>query len=223
MSSFPSASPLSVVVVGRHCAAHAACTSAPADTTASNGGNDELVSDAASMTQRADGSWDVVCKDGRHEVVTLADILADKVCGGAPPITCIQKCAVRYPSGECKAFAPDFCGPASSCAKQCSERYPSGDCKTYAEDFCGPASTCISQCSERYPSGECKTYTADFCGAGAGLSCTKQCSERYPSGECKTYKADFCKTTSPAPTCTKFCAERYPSGECKSYGSDLCQ
>jgi hypothetical protein len=221
MASTTASSRLALLVVGMLGAALAACSSASTDDAAVSG-EDALVSDAASMTQRADGSWDVVCKDGRREVVTTADILADKVCGGAPPIACVQKCAARYNTGACKTPAPDFCGPAATCAKQCSERYNNGECKTYAEDFCGPASTCVTQCSERYNNGTCKTYAADLCGA-SDVACIAQCAERYNNGECKTYKADFCKTTAPAPTCIKVCAERYNDGSCKTYGADLCQ
>jgi hypothetical protein len=222
MASFTSLSRISLVVTGILCAALAACTSAPADDAAVNG-EDALVSDAASMTQRADGSWDVVCKDGRHEVVTVADILADKVCSGAPPITCIQKCEARFDNGTCKTYAPDFCGPAPVCAKQCGARFDNGTCKTYLADYCGPASTCITSCAARFDNGTCKTYATDFCGAGADLACVKQCAARFDNGTCKTYAADFCKTTLPAPSCTSVCVARFDNGTCKTYGPDLCQ
>lgn len=145
------------------CAALAACSSAPADDQAVNGGEDALVSDAASMTQRPDGTWDVVCKDGRHEVVTVAEIVADKVCNGAAPSTCVQKCEARFDNGTCKTYAPDFCGPAASCVKQCNARFDNGTCKTYSPDYCGPASTCITSCAARFDNGTCKTYGPDLC------------------------------------------------------------
>jgi hypothetical protein len=44
-------------------------------------GGAELVTDVESMHRRTDGLFDVVCRDGRREVVTAADVLADRVCG----------------------------------------------------------------------------------------------------------------------------------------------
>jgi hypothetical protein len=40
------------------------------------------ISDIATMTQRADGQFDVVCKNGSHEVVTAAQVAANQVCQG---------------------------------------------------------------------------------------------------------------------------------------------
>src|SRR4051812_21182019 len=146
-TSFPSR--VTLLVLGVLGAAMAACSAPPADDGATSG-EDQLVSDAASMTQKPDGTWDVVCKDGRHQNVPTADILADKVCNGDLPITCVQKCAKRYDNGNCQTYAPDFCAPAASCTKQCAARYDNGNCQTYAEDSCGPAEMCISHCTARY-------------------------------------------------------------------------
>ena len=43
------------------------------------------VSDVQSMILRIDGKYDVVCKNGSNEVVTVEQIKADKVCGGPCP------------------------------------------------------------------------------------------------------------------------------------------
>lgn len=47
--------------------------------------------DIASMKVREDGSYDVVCKDGRNEVASVADLTAGNVCKpGLPLDQCIQ-------------------------------------------------------------------------------------------------------------------------------------
>jgi hypothetical protein len=42
----------------------------------------EQITDIASMVQRADGRFDVVCKNGSTEVVTAAQVAANQVCNG---------------------------------------------------------------------------------------------------------------------------------------------
>jgi len=71
----------------------------------------DLVDDIASMTRRPDGLFDVRCRDGRREVVSSAQILANDVCnGGAPgPTTTLR---VRYACDgasnlEMRVLAPD--------------------------------------------------------------------------------------------------------------------
>lgn len=44
------------------------------------------VADVQSMTIREDGSYDVVCKNGKHEIATVQQIHENKVCGGDCPI-----------------------------------------------------------------------------------------------------------------------------------------
>lgn len=51
-----------------------------------------LLSDASSMNARGDGTFDVVCKDGRHEVDTADQIRNDQ--------TCISQTATPSPFGE---------------------------------------------------------------------------------------------------------------------------
>jgi hypothetical protein len=167
-----------------------------------------------------DGDWDVVCKDGRHEVAKLADVLGDKIC--APPVVCVKQCSARYDNGNCQTFAPDFCGPAAQCATKCAARYDNGNCSMYAADECGPASACVTKCAARYDNGNCSTYGADFCAVGTP-TCVARCTARYDNGNCSAYGADFCKAGSTPPTCTQVCTERYDNGNCKTYGADSCQ
>ena len=100
MSTSNLASGLNVSLAAVAFAALTAC-SAGATNDGAQAGESDLVSDAATLTQRPDGKFDVVCKGGRHEIVTVADILADKVCEGAPlPVTCVKQCNARDINAE---------------------------------------------------------------------------------------------------------------------------
>ena len=223
--TLPLPSRISVLLAGLAVASLVACSSASVDG-AARGDENDLVADAASMNHRPDGNWDVVCKDGRQEVATTADILADKVCGGLPPQVCIAQCSSRHSNGNCETQAADFCGPAATCVAQCASRYPSGTCEKYTADFCGPVSACVPQCSARFPSSTCEKYTTDFCAAAvapAAPVCVPRCTARFPSGTCEKYGADSCAAGATAPTCIKACAAWYSNGNCETYGPDLCQ
>jgi hypothetical protein len=54
-----------------------ACADAPAESTQTEA---PLISDAQTITQNPDGTFDVVCKDGRKETVSQEVILANKIC-----------------------------------------------------------------------------------------------------------------------------------------------
>jgi hypothetical protein len=62
-------------------AAIAACADAPNEAS-ETGASSALVSDIASMTQRADGKFDVVCKDGSREIDSSDQIVANQACSG---------------------------------------------------------------------------------------------------------------------------------------------
>ena len=204
------------------CSAFAAACSSANDEEATKAAEAPLVADASSMVQRADGRWDVVCKNGTTQVVTTAQILANDVCA-ATPMRCVPKCMARYSDGSCRTFGPDFCGAGATCVATVTSRYSDGSPKDYGPDFCnaGPA-VCGVQCTERYSDGSCKTYGPDVCGAAAA-KCVLKCSDRYSDGSCRTYAADFCKQGLPAPACLVNCTNRYSDGSCRTYGADICQ
>jgi hypothetical protein len=58
----------------------AACTSSSSEETGTS--SQEQITDIASMVQRADGRFDVVCKNGSTEIVTAAQLQSNQVCSG---------------------------------------------------------------------------------------------------------------------------------------------
>lgn len=150
------------------------------------------LSDVVSMVRRADGDFDVVCRDGHREVVTEAQVLANQVCGGSSQIVCVPHCVARYSDGSCRQYGADFCGPApAKCIPYCTDRYSDGSCRTYGVDICGTDPHCVKRCQSRYSDGSCRQYAADYCGAGV-VQCVSNCIERYSDGSCRTYGADIC-------------------------------
>jgi hypothetical protein len=201
----------------------AACAGAPSEETAAESAQAPLVQDASSMIQRSDGRWDVVCKDGRREVVTTSQVLANDVCQTTSPDRCVRKCSARFSDGTCRTFDADFCGPGATCVARVTARFSDGTPREYTADFCnaGPAE-CGVRCSSRFSDGTCRTYDADFCGATAGR-CVTRCSSRFSDGTCRTYEADFCKEGLPAPACLVNCTSRFSDGTCRTYGADICR
>ena len=59
----------------------AACSSPSSEPMASVA--QKQISDIASMVQRSDGSFDVTCKSGAHEVATSTQIAQNQVCTGS--------------------------------------------------------------------------------------------------------------------------------------------
>jgi hypothetical protein len=200
----------------------AACSAGPEPEEAASN-EAPLVSDASSMIQRPDGRWDVVCKNGRTEVVTTAQIMANDVCGSSLPPRCVRNCTARYSDGSCRTYGADYCAPGATCVPNVISRYSDGSAREYGPDFCaaGPAE-CKSRCTARYSDGSCRTYAADICGP-PGAGCVPRCTDRYSDGSCRNYGEDFCKRELPAPACLVNCTNRYPDGSCRTYGPDLCQ
>lgn len=50
-----------------------------------SGSQVRAIEDSQSITQRPDGNYDVACKDGRTQVVTKSQIVADDICGDPLP------------------------------------------------------------------------------------------------------------------------------------------
>jgi hypothetical protein len=60
-----------------------ACSTADSDVERST--EQAQISDIASMAKRPDGRFNVVCTDGRTQIVTAADIAANRVCESTTP------------------------------------------------------------------------------------------------------------------------------------------
>ncbi len=185
-----------------------------------------LIEDVTSMVQRSDGKFDVLCKNGTHEVATTADILSNRVCSGTTaPLRCVKNCSARWSDGSCKSFTADYCAPNATCIAHCTERWSDGSCKNFGTDFCRAGeAVCTSVCGSRWSDGSCKSFADDHCGAGEYV-CVKQCAARWSDGSCKTLGNDFCKERTPgsaAPACIENCTARWSDGSCKAYGVDIC-
>lgn len=89
-----------------------ACSQATqANDEAASQAEDNLVSDTRTITAREDGTFDVTCKDGRTEVATTDQILANAIC--VPPVV------ARDP------FDPSTCdGPTITTAEAASHFVP---------------------------------------------------------------------------------------------------
>ena len=86
-----------------------ACTSASEDAAATSGAESELISDVVSMTRRADGSFDVVCRarggaPNYASVATAADIAAERVCSAAPAGGLVE--SDSFDASKCAAATP---------------------------------------------------------------------------------------------------------------------
>ncbi len=79
------------------------------------------------------------------------------------PSTCVKNCSVRFQSGFCGSYGPDYCGPGANCAAQCSVRFADGTCGAYIADYCGSYATCTPNCTVRFQDGTCGNYGPDIC------------------------------------------------------------
>jgi hypothetical protein len=61
-----------------------ACSSNTGGSDAAASGSQAEVSDIQSMTRLSDGRFDVLCRDGHHEVVSSDDVVANRVCQTTP-------------------------------------------------------------------------------------------------------------------------------------------
>jgi len=71
--------------LGSLCISAVACTSVSTEDVGT--ANQAQITDVRSMTQRPDGKFDVICNDGRIQIVAAADLLANRVCLPAGPVS----------------------------------------------------------------------------------------------------------------------------------------
>lgn len=88
---------LGAVILPSIVALFVACSAGGAESTATV--HQEQISDISSMVQLPNGTFDVTCKDGRHENVTAAQIAQQRVCASGSPLP--RGVVIYDPSDSC--------------------------------------------------------------------------------------------------------------------------
>lgn len=125
------------------------------------------VSDAASMVQRSDGRFDVTCKDGSQQIVTVADITGNRICGGG---TASSGIVIYDPSDSCSTSdAVASVNATTDCNTLPTTRASSMKIDGRCVDI-SPDSTIREVCNAYKPGAVVVFDPSDSCAAGNAIA-----------------------------------------------------
>jgi hypothetical protein len=170
----------------------AACAADPAPEQTGRG-EEALIDDIASMSARADGTFDVVCKDGRRERVTAAQLRNDEVCSrGGSAGACVEgtwsACndATEHWTGSlcCVDNRPACVEGTWSACNDAKEHWTGAKCCVENRPTCveGTWSAC-NDAKEHWTGTECCVEDVRECVEGTWSSCT-DANEHWTGTKC---------------------------------------